>query len=108
MFLGLGSPTFREGSSEQWLEIADGEEHISFQPKPSAGKDHVAEIVANWRHWILLNHCPDIRKLTFALGGVDACDEANALSDGKIGPVHTIARVAVIGLQQIVEDLLLV
>ena len=106
--LGIGSPAKGKGSGEEGLEIADGEEHVALQPKASSGENHVAEIIAHRRQWILLRHRPNARQLTPGLGGIDAQDEADAPCDWKIGPVDTIASVAVVRLQQIVEDLLFI
>jgi hypothetical protein len=78
------------------------------QSQPGAGEDGIPEVPADGAQRILLHHGADLLQLLDGLGVVDAVDERDALHEGQVGPVLALRIVAVVGVQEVGEDLALV
>jgi hypothetical protein len=119
-------PARTPGSLEQRGQVANGEEHVTKDPsapkrsqwrknrnipletETGTWQDRVAEVPANWAQRISLHHGANGTELLLGLSGIDSADERRALKPWQISPVHTIGVVAVIWLDEVVEDGLLV
>ena len=93
----------------QWLFFAtSGAICLPLETKTSTGDDHVSEVVSNRFQRVPLGHCPDVAQFAPSFLAIICGDELDALHERHIGPVDAIGIVAVIRLDQIVEDLLLI
>ena len=93
-------------SGSFWGEC--GGQDIPLQTESRTGEDGVPEVPADGGQRIRLDHGSEGGQLLLGLRIVDLVDEGDALHDGQIGPVDALGRVAVIGLEEVGEDGLLI
>jgi len=79
--------------------------HLPFQPQPGAWNDHVPHVVSERLQRISHRHRPNAAQLPTSLPCVVARDEACTLQQGHIGPVDPVGIVAIVRLDQVVENL---
>ena len=119
-------PATCKHSLEHGFDIADREENVTigmsevssvvltqplclpFKTKTGAGNDHVPNVIPKRLQGISLEHGPDVTQLSSRLFPIVGGDEADALHDGQVSPVNTIHIVAVVGFDEVVEDLPLI
>ena len=78
---------------------------LPFETKTGAGNDHVPNVIPKRLQRISLEHGPDIAQLASSLFPIVGGDEAEALHDRQVSPINTIHIVAVVGFDEVVEDL---
>jgi len=110
---------------EQRLDVADGEEHVTIrksvadqktwremytplETETGARDNHIPEVISDWLQGVPLCHCPDAAQLSSSFLAVVSGNELDALRQRHICPVYAICIVAVVRLDEIVEDLPLV
>ena len=81
---------------------------LPFETKTSARNDHVPYVVAKRFQRISLGHCPDVAQFSGSLLAIVGGDKGDTLCQRQVCPVDTIRIVAVVRLDEIVEDLPLV
>lgn len=86
----------------------ESKKNIPFETQTGTGQNSIAEIPSDGAQGILLHHASDGAQLLEGLLVVGLGDEGDALVDGQVGPVDALGRVAVIGMEEIGEDGLLI
>lgn len=81
---------------------------LPFETETSARNDHVPYIIAKRFQRVSLKHCPDVSQFSGSLLAIVGGDKSDTLCQWQICPVDTFRVVAVVGLDEIVEDLPLV
>ncbi|KAI3477577.1 hypothetical protein L1887_60617 [Cichorium endivia] len=102
---GVVLPALGPYSLEEGREVSDGEEGVALDKEAKTGDDVVAEVGADGRERVALEHATDLAELAASLCVGLCVDPRGLFPEGEVGPVgFRVACVRVGGEERLVES----